>query len=99
MTDTAHTPGPWKCGLYGGFYIEDSMGERTRPTQPDMDLIASAPQLYEALEHALEIITKHVDPLALGITEGNEQYPSWPTLVEEMHYMENAIKAARGEQS
>lgn len=111
MTDTKWTPGPWQVfgpddapnPNVGLWQVESElMNIANHITRADAHLIAAAPELYGALERAVEIIHEHVPEDALGQGGGICPEPgmpdqTWPIKEEELHYMDTALAKARGE--
>lgn len=89
------TPGPWDAS---GLTVYDTCldGVASTHAAADAHLIAAAPELLEALQHAVGVIEAHVPKDALGM-EGNPQDGMWPLLEEYLHHMKAAIAKARGQ--
>ena len=100
MSESKHTPGPW---IAFSDEIDDhtnivSIADRTRlvlvlprrlKSEPDVRLIAAAPDLLEALELILELRGKELGEWMLT---PNAKYPTLKC------YAEAALARARGEQ-
>ncbi len=66
MNEFKGTPGPWEVGdelrVYGGnglYIFRSAMGIEYQITQSNVNLIAAAPELLEALQDALHAHDKH----------------------------------------
>lgn len=101
-TKTTWTPGPWNRELRGqaGFYI--GIPERLvagiqgtdAEAAANSHLIQAAPELYEALEAALQVF----DELAeIGRINGAVTVRSWLDHSATAHQLQDALKKARGE--